>query len=360
MKRVYNFSAGPSTLPVSVLQKAAKEMLDFNGCGMSVMEMSHRSSMFLDIYNKAEQDLRDLLNIPANYKVLFLQGGGTLQFTMVPLNLFRNSFKADYINSGEWSKKAIKEAQKLGDIKVVASSEEDNFSHLPLIEHSEFRADADYVYYVSNNTIYGTQFKSVIDVKDKVLVCDMSSDILSKPIDVSRYGIIFAGAQKNMGIAGLTVVIIRDDLLGFAPKNISSMLDYKLLVDNESMLNTPPCYSIYIAGLVFQWLKDLGGLSVMQKLNEQKAELLYKAIDQSTLFKTTVSGNDRSLMNVCFKATTPELDKAFITYCETKDLINVKGYRSVGGMRASLYNGMSLEGVQTLVKAIQDFEASQK
>jgi len=360
MKRVFNFSAGPSTLPESVLQKAASEMLDFNGTGMSVMEMSHRSSMFLNIYNQAEKDLRDLMNIPANYKILFLQGGGTLQFTMVPLNLFRNSFKADYINSGEWSKKAIKEAAKLGDIKVVASSEEDNFSHLPVINPAEFRPDVDYVYYVSNNTIYGTQFKSVIEVKDKVLVCDMSSDILSKPIDVSRYGIIFAGAQKNMGIAGLTVVIIRDDLLGFAPKNISSMLDYKLQVDNESMLNTPPCYSIYIAGLVFQWIKSLGGLSVMQKMNEEKAALLYQTIDQSKLFKTTVTGNDRSLMNVCFKATTEDLDKAFIKYCESLGLVNVKGYRTVGGMRASIYNGMSLEGVKALVKAIQDFEANQK
>lgn len=360
MERVFNFSAGPSTLPESVLRKAASEMLNTHGTGMSVMEMSHRSSAYESIHNKALQDLRDLLAIPQNYKILFLQGGGTLQFAMVPLNLLRNSKKADYIDSGEWSKKAIKEAKKFGDIRVIASSEADTYSHIPEFDPNDVREDADYVYFVSNNTIYGTRFAQFPDFKEKILVSDMSSDILSRPFDVSKFGLIFAGAQKNMGIAGLTVVIIREDLLGFADPKTPVMLDYAAIAKDNSLMNTPPTYAIYMAGLLFEWLKELGGLDAMHALNQKKAKLLYDAIDQSGFFQGTVKVEDRSLMNITFRSPSPEADKAFIAFCESRGLVNLKGYRTVGGMRASIYNAMPIEGVEALVEAMSLFETQWK
>jgi len=357
MDRVFNFSAGPSTLPVSVLSQAAQEMLNYRGTGMSVMEMSHRSKMFIDIIETAEKNLRDILDIPSNYKVLFLHGGATLQFSMVPLNLLRNSRKADYINTGEWSKKAIKEAKKFGDIKIVASSEVETFNHIPEFDVSMVREDADYVYYVSNNTIYGTEFLDVPNVGEHVLVSDMSSDILSRPIDVAKFGLIYAGAQKNMGIAGLTVVIIRDDLIGFADPNVPQMLDYKVHADNESMLNTPATYNIYIAGLMFEWIKKMGGLKAMQELNEKKAALIYDYLDKSDFFKATIAKPEhRSRMNVNFRTPSADFDKAFVAFTETRGMENLKGYRTVGGIRASIYNAMPIEGVETLVKAMAEFE----
>ena len=357
MDRVFNFSAGPSTLPVSVLSQASQEMLNYRGTGMSVMEMSHRSKMFIDIIETAEKNLRDILDIPSNYKVLFLHGGATLQFSMVPLNLLRKSKKADYINTGEWSKKAIKEARKFGDIKIVASSEAETFNHIPEFDDSMVREDADYVYYVSNNTIYGTEFLEVPNVGEHVLVSDMSSDILSRPVDVAKFGLIYAGAQKNMGIAGLTVVIIRDDLIGFADSSVPQMLDYKVHADNESMLNTPATYNIYIAGLMFEWIKKMGGLKVMQELNEKKAALIYDYLDKSDFFKATIAKPEhRSRMNVNFRTPSAEFDKAFVAFTETRGMGNLKGYRTVGGIRASIYNAMPIEGVETLVKAMADFE----
>lgn len=360
MTRVYNFSAGPSTLPLPVLQQAAEEMLDTQGSGMSVMEMSHRSPSYEKIHNQAIADLRDLLNIPENYKILFLQGGGTLQFSMVPLNLLRNSKKADYIDTGEWSKKAIAEAKKFGDIHVVASSADAGYARLPDFDVSMIRKDADYVYCVSNNTIYGTRFATFPDFGTGDVVCDMSSDILSRPIDVSRFGVIFAGAQKNMGIAGLTVVIIREDLIGHADSKLPVMLDYAAMAKDNSLYNTPPTFAIYMAGLVFQWIKKLGGIDAMHALNQAKAQLLYQAIDQSALFYGTARKEDRSLMNVTFKTDDPEIDSAFIAFAKTKGIVNIKGYRTVGGMRASIYNAMPLEGVQALVDAMTEFETKHK
>lgn len=360
MERVYNFSAGPSTLPVSVLRKAADELLNYQGTGMSVMEMSHRSPAYEAIHAKAKQDLIELLHIPSNYKVLFLQGGGSLQFAMVPLNLLRNSKKADYIDSGEWSKKALKEATKFGDIHVVASSEADTYSHIPAYEPTDIRPDADYVYFVSNNTIYGTRFTEFPDLKDHVLVSDMSSDILSRPIDVSKFGLIFAGAQKNMGMSGVTVVIIREDLLGFADPKTPAMLNYQIQAKDDSLYNTPPTYAIYIAGLMFEWLKELGGLEAMYKLNHAKAKLIYDVLDNGDFFKGTVDPKDRSLMNITFRAPSPEADKAFITFAESRGLVNLKGYRTVGGMRASMYNAMPIEGVEALVEAMRLFEKQWK
>ena len=331
-------------------------MLNYQGTGMSVMEMSHRSPAYEAIHAKAKQDLIDLLQIPANYKVLFLQGGGSLQFAMVPLNLLRNSKKADYIDSGEWSKKALKEASKFGDIHIVASSEADTYSHIPAFSSADIRPDADYVYFVSNNTIYGTRFVAFPDLKDHVLVSDMSSDILSRPLDVSKFGLIFAGAQKNLGMAGLTVVIVRDDLIGFADPQTPVMLNYQAMAKEDSLYNTPPTYAIYIAGLMFEWLKGLGGLEVMHQLNQAKAKLIYDVLDQGDFFKGTVEPKDRSLMNITFRSPSPEADKAFIAFAETRGLVNLKGYRTVGGMRASIYNAMPIEGVEALVEAMRLFE----
>ncbi len=360
MERVYNFSAGPSTLPVSVLRKAADEMLNFQGTGMSVMEMSHRSPSYEAIHAKAKQDLIDLLHIPSNYKVLFLQGGGSLQFAMVPLNLLKNSKKADYIDSGEWSKKALKEATKFGDIHIVASSEADTYSHIPAFKPEDIRADADYVYFVSNNTIYGTRFTEFPDLPGHVLVSDMSSDILSRPFDVSKFGLIFAGAQKNLGMAGLTVVIIREDLLGFADPQTPVMLNYAAMAKEDSLYNTPPTYAIYIAGLMFEWLKSLGGIEEIHKINQFKAKLIYDVLDNGDFFKGTVEPADRSLMNITFRAPSPEADKAFISFAQARGLVNLKGYRTVGGMRASVYNAMPVEGVQALVDAMLAFETQWK
>ncbi len=360
MERVYNFSAGPSILPFPVLEKIQAELLDYQGSGQSVMEMSHRSETFIKIAGQAETDLRTLMSIPENYKVLFLQGGASLQFTMIPMNLMNRHKKAEFINTGEWSKKAANEAKRFGEVKIVASSAEQNFTCIPTFSASDFSDDADYIHYVSNNTIFGTRIKDFPELKGKVLVCDMSSDILSKPIDVSKYGLIFAGAQKNMGIAGLTVVILREDLLGLV-EGCPPMLDYKIQVESESMFNTPPCFSIYVAGLVFQWLLELGGLKVIEQRNEAKAKLLYDYLDQSAFFAPTISvKKDRSIMNLCFLSLTKESDAAFIQYATIKGLVNLKGHRSVGGMRASLYNGMPIEGVIELIRVMREFEELQR
>lgn len=361
MERVINFSAGPSILPLAVLHKAQAELLSAQGSGQSVMEMSHRSPVFERILAQAEADLRTLLAIPENYKVLFLQGGASLQFTMIPMNLLKGTKKVDFIHTGEWSKKAIAEAKRFGSVRIVASSEATNFNQIPAFSASDFSEDAEYIHYVSNNTIFGTRLTEFPKLPDsKILVCDMSSDILSKPIEVSRYGLIFAGAQKNMGIAGLTVVIIRDDLLGRVP-NLPPMLDYKVQADNSSMYNTPPCFPIYMAGLVFEWLLAQGGLSVMEAKNEAKAKLLYDYLDASPFYRPTVPlAKDRSIMNVCFVSPTPELDAAFVKFAEAKGLVNLKGHRSVGGMRASIYNGMTIENVQTLIRVLDEFVQRQR
>jgi len=359
-ERLFNFSAGPAVLPESVLKQASEEMLNFRGSGLSVMEMSHRSSVYEAIQSKAEMDLRTLLAIPDNYKVLFLQGGASLQFAMVPLNLLRGSKKADFIHTGEWTKKAYQEAQKYGDASIIANGETSRFNVIPQVDASMIRPDADYVYYCSNNTIYGTRHTVIPPVDHTVVVADMSSDILSRPVDVSRHGVIFAGAQKNMGIAGLTVVIIREDLLGYADDKVPTMLNYKIMADGKSLYNTPPAYSIYIAGLVFEWILALGGLEAMEKLNEAKAKLLYDTLDASDFYTTTVNPKDRSLMNVTFRCANEELDKAFVKFCESRGLTNLKGYRSVGGMRASIYNAMPMEGVEKLVACLKEFEADKR
>ncbi len=356
-ERAFNFSAGPGMLPEAVLKTAAEEMLNYHGCGESVMEMSHRSSYYQEIIDAAEQDLRDLLNIPDNYKVLFLQGGGTLQFSMVPLNLLRNSKKADYIVTGTWAKKAAKEAQKFGDIKIVASSEEDLFSYIPKPGKEEFREDADYVYICLNNTIYGSHYNTLPDVGDLTLVADMSSCFLSEEIDVTKFGLIFAGVQKNVAPAGMTVVIVREDLLGFAPESCPTYLDYKIHADNGSMYNTPPCYTIYMAGLVFKYLKENGGIAAMHDLDVKKAQLLYDCLDESKLFTAPVAKEDRSLMNVTFVTGDADLDKKFVAGAKERGMHNLSGHRSIGGMRASIYNAMPLAGVEALVQYIQEFEA---
>lgn len=356
MARVYNFSAGPSMLPETVLAKAASEMLDYNGSGQSVMEMSHRSAVYEEIIGGAEQLLRELMNIPQNYRVLFLGGGASLQFAMVPLNLAGKNKKADYINTGVWSKKAIAEAKRYLDVNVVASSEDKNFSYIPELDNVKFDTDASYVHITTNNTIYGTKYTKLPEIGNIPLVADMSSNILSEEYDVSKFGLIFAGAQKNIGPAGVTVVIIRDDLVGNALDFTPTMLNYKTHVDNGSMFNTPPTYNIYISKLVFEWMKEQGGIKVIQKNNETKAELLYNFIDNSKLFKGTVAKGDRSLMNVPFVLPTDELNKEFIKKSSEAGFVNLKGHRSVGGMRASIYNAMPLDGVKKLVEFMNEFE----
>ena len=360
MSRVYNFSAGPGVLPEEVLKQAAEDMLCYKDSGMSVMEMSHRSKVYEEIIGNAEKTLREIMNIPDNYKVLFLQGGASLQFSMIPLNLMNKHNKADYVNTGEWSNKAIKEAKKVGGINVVASSEDKTFSYIPQLDVANFSEEADYFYLVTNNTIYGTRFTEIPDTKNVPIVADMSSNILSEVYDVSRYGLIFAGAQKNMGPAGLTVVIIREDLVGKAKSGIPTMLDYKTHVNSGSMFNTPPCYSIYISGLVFEWVKKNGGVAAIQKLNEEKAALLYNYLDESSLFSATVNKKDRSLMNVPFVKGDENIDKNFIKRAEAAGFVNLKGHRSVGGMRASIYNAMPIEGVKALVEFMKKFEAENK
>ena len=355
MARVYNFSAGPSMLPLEVLKIAQVEMLDYKGSGQSVMEMSHRSKVFDGIIKDAEKLMREIMNIPDNYKVLFLQGGATLQFSAVPLNLMKTG-KADYIVSGQFSGKAAKEAERYGTVNVVASSKDKNFVYVPVVAKEDFSPDADYVHICYNNTIYGTVFNYVPDTGDIPLVADMSSGILSVPVDVSKYGLIYAGAQKNMAPAGLTVVIVREDLIGNPRQECPVYLDYKIQADNDSMYNTPPCYSIYVAGLVYEWILGLGGLEAMEKINREKAAILYDYLDSSELFKPTAEKEFRSLMNVCFVTGNADLDKEFCAEAAKAGFVNLKGHRSVGGMRASIYNAMPIEGVKALVEFMKEFE----
>ena len=355
MERIYNFSAGPSMLPLSVLEKAAAEMVCYQDSGMSVMEMSHRSPVYEKIISDAESLFRQVMNIPDNYKVLFLQGGASTQFAAVPLNLLSENGKADYILSGQFSTKAYQEAQKYGDVVAVASSKDKNFSYVPKTDRDSFRKDADYVHMCFNNTIYGTKFPYIPDTGDIPLVADMSSCILSEPVDVSRFGVIYAGAQKNMAPAGLTVVIIREDLLGKARKETPTMLDYKTMADNGSMYNTPPCYCIYVAKLVYEWILSLGGLEKMKQLNEKKAKLLYDYLDSQSYYVAPVEKESRSMMNVTFVTGDADLDKKFASEASAQGLKNLKGHRSVGGMRASIYNAMPYEGVEKLVEFMKKF-----
>lgn len=356
MSRVYNFSAGPAMLPEEVLRQSSAEMLDYQGCGMSVMEMSHRSSSFQNILDQAQQDLKDLLALPDNYKVLFLQGGASQQFAMVPMNLMKNGV-ADYIVTGQWAKKAFAEGGKYGKANKLATSEDRTFAYIPDCTDLPVSPDADYVYICENNTIYGTKFKTLPNTKGKPLVADQSSCFLSEPVDVSRYGLIFAGAQKNIGPAGVVVVIIREDLIPEeVPAFVPTMLQYKTHADNNSLYNTPPCYGIYICGKVFQWIKAQGGLAGMQQRNQEKAKLLYDFLDESRLFRGTVDKKDRSLMNVPFVTGDKDLDAKFVKEAAAKGLVNLKGHRTVGGMRASIYNAMPLAGVQALVDFMKQFE----
>ena len=361
MARVYNFSAGPSVLPESVLKKAAAEMLDYEGCGQSVMEMSHRSKVYSTIIESAEALLREIMNIPDNYKVLFLQGGASTQFAAIPMNLMTKNKKADYVVTGQWAKKAAAEASRYGDVKIVASSADKTFSYIPKLDSSQFRKDADYFYICMNNTIYGTVYNELPDTGDVPLVADISSCILSKPIDVSKFGVLYAGAQKNMAPAGLTVVIVREDLIGNAMDITPTMLNWKTHADAGSMYNTPPCYTIYIAKLVLEWIKnEIGGLDKMYELNKKKADLLYNFLDSSEMFKGTVVKEDRSLMNVPFVTGNDELDAKFVKESTEAGFVNIKGHRSVGGMRASIYNAMPYEGVEKLVEFMKKFEAENK
>ena len=356
MSRVYNFSAGPAVLPEEVLTEAAAEMLNYKGTGMSVMEMSHRSKAYQSIIDEAEKDLRELMNIPENYKVLFLQGGAHQQFAMVPMNLMKNKV-ADYIITGQWAKKAFKEAQLFGKANAIASSEDGMFSYIPDCSDLPVSSDADYVYICENNTIYGTKFHTLPDTKGKVLVSDVSSCFLSEPVDVSKYGILYGGVQKNIGPAGVVIVIIREDLISdTCLPGTPTMLKYKTHADNGSMYNTPPAYGIYICGKVFKWLQAKGGLDAMKAYNEKKAAVLYDFLDQSKLFKGTVRKEDRSLMNVPFVTGDPELDAKFVREAEAAGLVNLKGHRTVGGMRASIYNAMPMEGVEALVAFMKEFE----
>lgn len=354
MNRVYNFSAGPSMLPLPVLEKAAAELVCYEDTGMSVMEMSHRSPAYDAIIKAAESTLRTLMNVPDNYKILFMQGGASTQFAAVPLNLMKTG-KADYILSGQFSTKAYKEALKYGDAQVVASSKDDNFSVIPQTTRDSFRPDADYVHVCFNNTIYGTKYNYIPDTGDIPLVADMSSCIISEPVDVSKFGVIYAGAQKNMAPAGVTVVIIREDLLGNARPETPSMLDWKLMADNDSMYNTPPCYSIYMLKLVCEWVRDLGGLEAMKAHNEKKCAILYDYLDNQDYYIAPVKPECRSMMNVTFVTGDADLDKKFASEAGKAGFSNLKGHRSVGGMRASIYNAMPIEGVEALVEFMKKF-----
>ena len=356
MSRVYNFSAGPAVLPEEVLREAQEEMLDYRGCGMSVMEMSHRSSVFQQIIDEAESDLRQLMNIPKEYKVLFLQGGASLQFAMIPMNLMKNRV-ADYIVTGQWAKKAYQEAQKYGKANKIASSEDQTFSYIPDCSDLPVSPDADYVYICENNTIYGTKFKELPNTKGKLLVSDVSSCFLSEPVNVSRYGILYGGVQKNIGPAGMVIAIVREDLIteDVLP-GTPTMMMYKTHADAGSMYNTPNCWSIYMCGKVFQWLKRMGGLSVMKERNEEKAKILYDFLDSSKMFRGTVVPKDRSLMNVPFVTGDSELDAKFVKEAKAAGFENLKGHRTVGGMRASIYNAMPKEGVEALVAFMKEFE----
>ncbi len=360
MKRVYNFSAGPSMLPEAVLKQAAEEMLNYGDSGMSVMEMSHRSKVYDDIIKTAEADLRDLLSIPDNYKVLFVQGGASSVFAMVPLNLMTKNGKADYVITGQWSKKAFSEAQKYGNPRKVASSEDAVFNYIPKLDKSMFDPEADYVHITSNNTIYGTKYNELPDTGDVPIVTDMSSCILSEPVDVSKYGMIYFGAQKNVGPAGVTIIIVREDLIGNAMEITPTMFNLETHAKNDSLYNTPPCYSIYVCGLVFKYLKSIGGIEKMYELNQKKAKILYDFLDSSEMFRGTVVKQDRSLMNVPFVTDDEELNAKFIKEATAAGFVNLKGHRTVGGMRASIYNAMPIEGVQALVDFMKKFEAENK
>ena len=356
MGRVYNFSAGPAVLPEEVLREAAEEMMDYRGSGMSVMEMSHRSQTFQEIIDTAEADLRELMNIPDHYKVLFLQGGASLQFAMIPMNLMKNQ-KADYIVTGQWAKKAAKEAEKYGEVRVIASSEDETFSYIPDCSDLPVSEDADYVYICENNTIYGTKFQELPNTKGKTRVADVSSCFLSEPVDVTKYGVIYGGVQKNIGPAGVVIAIIREDLITEDTlAGTPTMMKYKTHADAKSLYNTPPAYGIYICGKVFQWLKRQGGLTAMKEYNEKKAKLLYDYLDESKMFHGTVAKKDRSLMNVPFVTGDQELDAKFVKEADKVGFKNLKGHRSVGGMRASIYNAMPIEGVEALVEFMKKFE----
>lgn len=357
MNRVINFSAGPAALPVEVLKRAAEEMLDWHGSGMSVMEMSHRGREFISIAEKAEADLRELMGIPASYKVLFLQGGAIGQNAIIPMNLLRGKNSADYVNTGEWSKKSIKEAKKYCAVNIAASAEDKNFTYVPPRESWKLSKDAAYVHICANETIGGVEYNWVPDTADVPLVADMSSNILSRPIEVSKFGLIYAGAQKNIGPAGLTLVIVREDLIGQALAITPSVFDYKQQAENDSMLNTPSTYGIYIAGLVFDWLKGKGGLAAIEQHNLAKAKVLYDFLDSSSFYSSPVAKPDRSRMNVPFKLPDEALDEEFLKGAKARGMVQLKGHRSVGGMRASIYNAMTMEGVQALVEYLREFEA---
>ncbi len=356
MSRVYNFSAGPAVLPEEVLREVAAEMMDYNGTGMSVMEMSHRSAAFEEIIESAEKDLRDLMGIPDNYKVLFLQGGASLQFAMIPMNLMKNRV-ADYIVTGQWAKKAWQEAQKYGTANKIATSEDQTFSYIPDCSDLPISEDADYVYICENNTIYGTKFKTLPNTKGKDLVADVSSCFLSEPVDVSKYAILYGGVQKNIGPAGMVIAIVREDLItDDVLPGTPTMMKYKTHADANSLYNTPNCFCIYVCGKVFKWLKKMGGLEEMKRRNEEKAKILYDFLDSSRLFKGTVRKEDRSLMNVPFVTGDKEMDAKFVKAAEAEGLVNLKGHRTVGGMRASIYNAMPKEGVEALVAFMKKFE----
>lgn len=358
-KRVFNFSAGPSTLPVPVLEKAAKQMLNYENSGMSVMEMSHRSSSYLDIFEKTKKLLKKVMNVPDDYKIVFIQGGATQQFSMVPLNLLKNG-KADYIITGSFSKKAATEAKKYGEINIAYDGSENNYKHIPTQEELKLDPQASYVHLCANNTIYGTEWKYVPDTNGVPIIADMSSNILSKPIDVSKYGMIYAGAQKNMGIAGLGVAIIKEELLRKVPDSTPVLLDYQLMIDNDSMYNTPPAYAIYILGLVLEWIDDLGGLEVIEKMNIKKAELLYDYLDSSDFYICHSDKDNRSLMNVTFTTPNKDLDAKFVKESIAAGMTNLKGHRSVGGIRASIYNAMPIEGVEKLIEFMKEFESNNR
>jgi phosphoserine aminotransferase len=356
MTRVYNFSAGPAAIPQAVLEQAQAELLDWRGSGMSVMEMSHRGKEFMSIAQQAEADLRELMAIPSNYKVLFLQGGASLQFAMIPMNLLAGKATADYINTGAWSKKAIAEGKRFCELNIAATTEADKFTSTPKQDELQLNADAAYVHYTPNETIGGVEFPYIPDTGDVPLVADMSSTILSRPIDVSKFGIIYAGAQKNIGPAGMAVVIVRDDLIGNAPDSTPAMMNYQIHADNESMYNTPPTYTWYIAGLVFDWIKRKGGVSAMAEINQRKADKLYAAIDGSSFYANPVAKDSRSWMNVPFTLANADLDSVFLEEAKSHSLMTLKGHRSVGGMRASIYNAMPEAGVDALIAFMADFE----
>jgi phosphoserine aminotransferase len=357
MDRVYNFSPGPAILPLSVLEKAQKELLAYGATGMSVMEMSHRSGPYEEIQKKAEEGLRRLMGIPDNYRVLFVQGGATTQFSAVPLNLMKTG-KADYVDSGNFASNAIKEAMRYGQVNVVGSSKAINYVRIPELDKAKFDANADYFHITTNNTIFGTHYAQLPDTGNVPLVADMSSNILGEAYDITRFGLVYAGAQKNMGIAGLTVVIVRDDLIGHARPETPQMLDYSTMAKSASLHNTPPCFSVYMAGLVFDWLEALGGVPAIEKINRQKAALLYNFLDSSKLFRPTAEKASRSIMNVTCVLPTEELTSEFVKAAAAKGLVNIKGHRLVGGIRASIYNAMTAEGVQALVDCMKAFEAA--